>query len=232
MDVWLRTYRCTARPEGACGSEERRRTLSWDLGRSRPGKKGADRDVHMARDVPSAKILTLRTLRRLFPARTIFSNESPQYAAVSSKYFMPYTRICNGRQKDSCQHARGSVHRCGEIGLPEARVRSLLCRKCPCDERMVVSGRRYAETRMRMACIPPEELERDRVEAGVVDRGEPACVRVLDGRREPLLEYLVCWLRADHDVLRVVEEDTWGRVLSLSARLCGREGGEGGETYR
>ena len=67
---------------------------------------------------------------------------------------------------------------------------------------------------MRMACIPPEELERDRVEAGVVDRGEPACVRVLDGRREPLLEYLVCWLRADHDVLRVVEEH--------AGRLAGR----------
>ena len=42
--------------------------------------------------LPSANILTLRTLSLLFPARMIFSNESPQYAAVSSKYFMPYTR--------------------------------------------------------------------------------------------------------------------------------------------
>lgn len=42
--------------------------------------------------LPSANILTLRTLSLLFPASIIFSKESPQYAAVSSKYFMPYIR--------------------------------------------------------------------------------------------------------------------------------------------
>lgn len=50
----------------------------------------------MGMGLPSANILTLRTLRRLLPARMIFSKESPQYAAVSSKYFMPYTRIYKG----------------------------------------------------------------------------------------------------------------------------------------
>ena len=54
--------------------------------------------------------------------------------------------------------------------------------------------------------LPAEKLERDGVEARVVDRRQAQPVRVLDRGREALLELLVRGLGADDEVLRVVQE--------------------------
>ena len=83
-------YRCTARAQGAYDvTREVSDVISQT--RKRAGKNAGVAVLETSS--PSANILTLRTLSLLFPARTIFSKESPQYAAVSSKYFMPYMRI-------------------------------------------------------------------------------------------------------------------------------------------
>ena len=73
--------------------------------------------------MPSANILTLRTLRRLFPARMIFWKESPQYAAASSKYFMPYTRICQDPSASAVTLNRAAQTRDERWGPAEMRRR-------------------------------------------------------------------------------------------------------------
>ncbi len=119
---------------------------------------------------------------------------------------MPYTRIYAGQLS-------GHAWAGGGIELPEEHLRSLLWRA-------VVRERDGQGAGKQGRGLPPEELERDRVEAGVVDGGESVCVCVLDCCGEPFLERLVRRLGADHEVLRVVEEDAWRRSVSC----CSGEG--------
>lgn len=123
-----------------------------------------------------------------------------------------------GRLIEMCHPVHTNLSNRGQIAVPRGSVRKeeptygKLALFCNSMEARSAFGRNAV-----LKSVPPEELERDRIKACVVDTRETVRDSVLNGEVEPLLELLVGRLGAHgiDELLSVIYEDTCRLALGI-----------------